>query len=274
MSSLLTQAARVLVAIAKSPLDLAIAREQHWYRIPVGSAKKWARGSWPPQWLAFYQPKIFGSEAFAVRYFARVLEIREVFRWELFPDEPRDSKSLGRYYQLFLGPLERREPPIPSRRWRRITFIPTDWQRFSSAIEINDLFAESPLEELLWQELKRLQIPAERQEFVTAKGHNYALDFAVYCAQGNIDIETDGDRWHSDPRRIPLDNLRDNDLKTVGWRPLRFNTAQIREQLGDYCLPTIVKNINRLGGLDEDRSVGRRITDDPETPTQAPLFDD
>ncbi|CAA9581533.1 MAG: hypothetical protein AVDCRST_MAG18-3210 [uncultured Thermomicrobiales bacterium] len=38
-----------------------------------------------------------------------------------------------------------------------------------------------------------MRVLAERQEFVTAKGRNYALDFAVYCARGKINIETDGD---------------------------------------------------------------------------------
>jgi hypothetical protein len=46
---------RVLVAIMRHPLDFAIARDQHWYRIPVRSAAKWLEGHWPPQWLAFYQ---------------------------------------------------------------------------------------------------------------------------------------------------------------------------------------------------------------------------
>ena len=91
------------------------------------------------------------------------------------------------------------------------------------------------------------------------KGRTYALDFAIYCAAGKIDMETDGDTWHADPERIPLDNLRDNDLETAGWRILRFNTHHIQEQMAEYCLPTIVENINRLGGVDEGRLVPRRI---------------
>jgi hypothetical protein len=31
---------RVLVAIMNNPLDFAVARDQHWYRIPVTSATK------------------------------------------------------------------------------------------------------------------------------------------------------------------------------------------------------------------------------------------
>ena len=75
--------------------------------------------------------------------------IREVCRWELFPDEPEDSKSQRRYYKLELSPLSRLEQPILSRRLRRITFIPTTWEKFTSASEINDLWDESPLEDRL-----------------------------------------------------------------------------------------------------------------------------
>lgn len=266
----------VLVAILNNLLDFAVARDQHWYRIPVGSAHKWLKGRWPPRWLAFYQTKVFGSEAFAVNYYARVLDVRQVRRWQLFPDQPHDEKGRRRYYQLILEPLRRLPKPILSRRWRRIVFIPTTWQKFSSAVEINDLYDESPLEDYLWAELKRLQISAERQEFVPVKDRSYALDFAIYCTSGKIDVETDGDTWHADPERIPLDNLRDNDLETTGWRVLRFNTTHIREKMAEYCLPTIVENINRLDGVDEkERLVPRQINlDSPDGAYQLGLFDD
>jgi len=39
----------VLVAIINDPLDFGIARDQHWYRIPVSSADKWLRHRWPPE---------------------------------------------------------------------------------------------------------------------------------------------------------------------------------------------------------------------------------
>ena len=47
---------------------------------------------------------------------------------------------------------------------------------------------------------------------ITANGTDYALDFAFYCEKGKMDVETDGDSWHADPKRIPMDNRRDNDL--------------------------------------------------------------
>jgi very-short-patch-repair endonuclease len=264
----------VLVAIIRDPRDLRIAESEHWYRIPTGSADKWLQARWPPRWLAFYQPKIFGAEAFAVRYYSPVRDVRKVPRHELFPDDPRDARATHMYYQLLLGPLQELPAPIFSRRWRRIVFIATTWQKFINAAEINDLYDESPLEDRLWAELKRLQIQAERQEFVTVKGRNYFLDFAVYCTDGKLNVETDGDTWHADPARIPKDNLRDNDLETIAWKLLRFNGLQLHEQMHEYCLPTIVENINRLGGVDEGRMVARQANLDPATPTQLSLFDD
>lgn len=262
-----------LVAIVPELLDWAIVRDQHWYRIPVIEAGKWAKKSWPPAWLAFYQPKVFGPEAFAVNYFCRVLDIREVYRWQLFPDQPRDATSLRRYYQVFLGPVQRLPHPIVSRRLRRILFIPTTFQKLMAAAEINDLFDDSPLEDRLWAELKRLRIEAQRQDLVQSHGRSYLLDFALYCAKGKLDVETDGDTWHTDPKRVPKDNLRDNDLETAGWSLLRFNTTAINEAMADYCLPTIAEKINSLGGIDEGRPVGRKISLDPDGPQQLGLFD-
>lgn len=265
----------VLVAVLNNLPDFAVARYQHWYRIPVSSVHRLLKGRWPPHWLAFYQTKVFGSEAFAVNFYARVLDVRQVYRWQLFPDQPHDGKGMRRYFQLVLSPLQRLPRPIISRRWRRIVFIPTTWQKFVNAVEINDLYDESPLEDRLWAELKRWQISAERQEFVQVKGRIYALDFAIYCTLGKLDVETDGDTWHADPERIPLDNLRDNDLETTGWKLLRFNTHQVQEQMAKYCLPTIVENIKKLGGVDEGRLVSRQINlDAPDGMYQLGLFDD
>ena len=264
----------VLVAILNHPRDLAAARDQHWYRIPVSAAQKWLTRRWPPKWLAFYQTKIFGPEAFAINYYAEVLEVRQAIRSELFPDDPKNEKSSRQYYQLILGPLQKLARPIPSRRWRRVVFIQTTWQKLTRAEEINDLYDESPLEDRLWTELKRTGMRAERQEFITANGNEYALDFAFYCEIGKLDVETDGDTWHSDRGRIPEDNRRDNDLETSGWKLLRFNTSQLHDKMTDYCVPTIATNVKKLGGISEGRVIPRDVQLDGKSPTQLSLFDD
>ena len=149
------QTGEVLVAIMNKKVDFAIAREQGWYRIPIDSVSRRLKHRWPSKWLAFYQTKVFGPEAYAVNYYARVECIHEVYRWQLFPEEPRAGRGKKRYYQLVISPLQRLYRPILSRRWRRIVFIPTTWAKFTRAVEINDLFDESPLEDRLWAGLKR-----------------------------------------------------------------------------------------------------------------------
>jgi hypothetical protein len=72
----------------------------------------------------------------------------------------------------------------------------------------------------------------------------------------------------------PTVNLRDNDLETGGWKLLRFNTSQLNDQMTEYCVPAIVKNIERLGGLAEDRFIPRDIQPDPAAFSQMSLFDD
>ena len=266
----------VLVAIVNNLHDFAIARDNHWYRIPVASANNLLKDRWPPGWLALYQTKAFGSDAHLVRHFAQVLEIRKAYRWQLLQVSSRDPKRNRLYYQLMLGTLKQLPEPIVSRRLRRIVFIPTTWTKFVNAVEINDLWDDSPLEDRLWAEFKRLTIKAERQEYVETGDRRYFLDFAIYCTAGKIDVETDGDLWHANPERAAQDNVRDNDLETQGWRILRFNSSQINEQMAEYCVPKVVDNIARLGGVDE---VGRVVPRKLDLQTldgvqQLGLFDD
>lgn len=94
-----------------------------------------------------------------------------------------------------------------------------------------------------------------------------------YCNKGNLDVEADGDKWHANPDKSVLDNIRDNNLKTSGWQVLRFSSFQIREEAASYCVPTIAKAINDLDGPDEGRVIPRNINPD-ETTYQASLFDD
>ena len=266
----------VLVAIINNRLDFAIARDKHWYRVPVSSQEKWLTDRWPPKWLALYQTKKLGLEAYAIHYYAQVHSFQLASGRQLFPDQSRGEKDDRHYYQLLLEPLQRLSRPILSRRRRtRIVYIPTTWEKFIQAKEINDLYSESSLEDRLWDELKQLQIHPERQELVTTQDRNYFLDFAIYCASGKIDVETDGDEWHANPEKAALDNLRDNDLESIGWQQLRFTAHQIQEQMAEYCIPKIVKTINNLDGLEEEgKFVPRKIDLDLPGGTYQPgLFD-
>jgi len=151
--------ATVLVAVLKSPRDLAIARDEHWYRIPVKRLPTRAVGA---PILAFYQPAAFGDERWAIRYYALAERWAEVRRIDLLPGEPDHPRAQEPYYQVWLGPLQPLPHPIESRRWRRITFIVTHWQRLQQVEAVEDLLHGSALEESLWQAMRRLGYLAEK----------------------------------------------------------------------------------------------------------------
>ena len=260
-----------IVAIINNPRDFTILQEHHWYRIPVASAPK----PWPPKWLAFYQTKVFKQEAYAIRYYGQVRLIDRVSRRELFPNEYESAKADKQYYQVHLDRIETLPQPIPSLRWRRIVFIPTTWRKFTQAGEINDLYNESPLEDILWVEMKRLKINAERQYDVKIAEKRYFLDFAVFCNEGKIDVETDGDTWHANRERAGLDNVRNNAVETEKWNVLRFNTAQVKEDQAEYCVKGITKMVNKLGGLSDKGLVPPRYFTTPEGITeQTSMFEE
>lgn len=264
----------LLVAIMNDTRDFSILKEKLWYRIPVSSKIKWLKDKWPPRRLAFYQTKEFRQDAYAVNYYGQVLDIAEVYRWQIFPNEPEDERSLKKYFQIRLLSLDRLPQPILSRRRRRIVFIPTTWQKFVDARELNDLYSESGLEEKIWDTFTLWKIAAERQEHVTVSKRDYFLDFAIYCAKGNIAVEADGDFWHANPEKAEEDNIRDTDLKTSGWEIFHFGSRQIEEQMAEYCLPSVVKKINALGGIDEGKTIPRKIDlNVPPGSYQPSLFD-
>jgi very-short-patch-repair endonuclease len=235
---------RVLVALMNNRRDFMIARDQHWYRIPVKSAPRGIDS----KYIAFYQTVAFKEEKWSIRYRAEVKKRETVSRVELLPDEPDHPRAQEKYFRFHLHDLEELERPIASLRGRRIVFVPTTLTKFNNATEINDLFHESPLEDLLWKNLKRINLFAERQFHVSVGKARYCLDFAVFCSEGHIDIECDGDHWHSEKPQIESDNKRNNDLTSGGWSVLRFNTKQLNENMNS-CLDTISRTVRVQGGL-------------------------
>jgi hypothetical protein len=131
--------ARVLVCLINKLRDLEIARWDHWYRIPV----KHAPSEWLADILAFYLTADFGDEKWAIHEYAFVRGHELVRRVDLFPDQPDHKHADAMYYKMQLGPLQRLPRPIPSLKWRRLTFIETTGDRFVNALEIGDLTSAS-----------------------------------------------------------------------------------------------------------------------------------
>lgn len=235
---------RVLVVILNNTRDFERARDEHWYRIPVKTAPK----RWESEYLAFYQTKIFGDKKWAVHYFAPVRDYQILRRIELLPEDKDHPRAQQRYFKVQLEPLQLLGFPIVSKRWRRIVFIPTTWTKFNTALEVNDLFDDSPLEDKLWLELKKEKIEAERQFYVGNQRTHFYLDFAIFCRNGLINIECDGDRWHSHQEIIPRDNARNNFLTSKGWQVLRFSSQDLNNNM-PQTIATIRDAIHHCQGI-------------------------
>ncbi|WP_129633017.1 hypothetical protein [Candidatus Oscillochloris fontis] len=127
---------RVLVAILPHQRDLELAREAGWYRVPLARLPS----HFAAEYLAFYQPAIFGAERWTIRYYAPVLRYRIALRRELLPAEPQHPRAEERYYQIDIGPLATLPLPIPARRLRRVSFINTTIGQLRRAHDVADLF--------------------------------------------------------------------------------------------------------------------------------------
>ena len=194
---------RVLVAIMNNRHDFETARDEGWYRVPHKHA--------PPSTteaavLAFYFTKAFGDEKWSIRWYGPVRGHELVRRRDLLPDQIDHPRADEVYYKLQLGPLMQLEQPIPSLRWRRITFIETSWDRLTAAEEVNDLYASGA--DGLYVTLKEAGFWPEREFEVRESGVEYTVDLAIPCHAGTVTIAV-GDR------PAPADALRDPDPQTV-----------------------------------------------------------
>ena len=260
----------VLIAIMNNQRDLEIARTQRWYRIPVKSANRFIRDLEQMQYLAFYQTMIFKRDAFAVNYYAEIERISTAPRIELLPDEAGHENAEVLYYKLEISPLQRLSQPIPSKRLRRVTFITTTLAKFSVAQEINDLFHTSPIEDLMWEALKTAEVQAERQYEIRERDASYDLDFFVECSDGaKINIECNGDTYHSTKAARNRDRRRNTYLTTRGWLVQRFGTDEIRNDMRG-CVDQVRTLINQHGGP-VDRSLNYDLYRD-DTDAQLDLF--
>ena len=151
----------VLVAVMNNCRDLTIAREQHWYRIPVKSAP--ARGVNAPV-IAFYQTAAFPAEKWSIRYYAHVSSWETVPRIVLLPEEPAHPRAHDPYYKAVLEDLQCLPRAITSHKYHRLTFAITHWEKLLSAHDLTELLHGSIWEERLWAALRRLGKMAEEDE--------------------------------------------------------------------------------------------------------------
>ncbi|MEP7357088.1 MAG: hypothetical protein ABI847_07600 [Anaerolineales bacterium] len=217
----------VLVAILKDKRDLEIARVLGWYRIPFKTAPKTVS----VDYLAFYQTAKFGEEKWAINYVAPVRGHELTTRAQLLRTQPNHPRASEQYYKIQIGTLEPLPQPIPSRAWRRITFLYTTGARLLAAEELNDLIIQSEERERLWKALYERGLAAERQYVNASEGE---LDLALLCALGQLGI-TLGDA----PKQIK---------EPAGWNYLNFPPEAVEADLPGVTAQ-IEQAVARLGGL-------------------------
>lgn len=70
------------------------------------------------------------------------------------------------------------------------------------------------------------------------------LDLAIVDGGRMIDVEVDGDRWHRDidGNRKQSDYFRDLQLRSLGWKVLRFWVYELREDM-EECVERVVREL-------------------------------
>ncbi|MBI5304802.1 MAG: hypothetical protein HY868_21890 [Chloroflexi bacterium] len=220
----------VLVALVNQPRDLEIVRAERWYRIPAKYAPTHLT---QVRYLAFYLPRAFGECKWTIREYAPVRGHELVRRRDLFPAESDHPRADDAYYKLQLGQLIALPRPIISPRGRRMLFIWTTGDKFSRAVELNDLLGANAADDALWRALQDARIGGERQIVVRDARTRYRVDFWIPCLRGDVVIALGGPA-----RKLP---------KTNQWRALRFSTTEI-ELCAANCVRQIKRVVRELGG--------------------------
>lgn len=174
----------VLVGVINHPRDLANARDEHWYRIPVARVKR-ELSSEQIDYLAFFMSRRFGDLNGTIPYFSVKTGIELVTRRDLIPEEPDHPRANERYYRMALGNLQRKTPPITNPTKRAITFIYTTWDRFVIAQTIADLYSKSDsFVERLQNRLQKAGVMSDRSWSAQRRSDPYAPALRLRCHDG------------------------------------------------------------------------------------------
>jgi len=232
-----------IICWLKQKRDLSLLLLEGWYRIPV---KTKLENLFKVKFLGFYQPISFGKYGGYITHYGTIEKIQKKRRIELFPKDEKHPKRNDDYFKIFLKDINVIKNPLRCKRKRANYFINSTLEKLLNAKEFNDIFNDSYLEEVLWSEIKKNNIVAERQLFVGSGINTYRLDFAAFCKKGNLDIECDGDTYHIHKEKAIKDNNRNNYLTRRGWSILRYTTEQVKHT--EDCIEEIKDTIKSKGG--------------------------
>lgn len=148
-----------LVVIVNNRRDWARVQDEGWYRIPVGRSPQ-PVAAW---YLAFYFTRWAKAEAWQIMYYAPVQSYSLVRRRELLPGEAQHARADDLYFRIALGSIQALPQPVPSRRLRRITFIPTTLAQLAVATDVTELWRTDDQDALLWTYFRDAALKATRR---------------------------------------------------------------------------------------------------------------
>ncbi len=233
----------VLVGILKNKRDLDILLTEKWYRIPVAHAP-----TRQFDYLAFYQPALFGRQGKCIQYYARILSFQTIKRSDLLPNEFSHPRFRDYYFQFQVGRIKKLTQPIRNIIPRRISFGFTTLSHLLRSKNILQLYKVVPIEQITEDALRRAGIRTTAQYYVSGSKKRYRLDFAVFCKRGSIAIECDNKKSHSNLYQRKKDKIKNIFLKRRGWVVIRLSERDIVFNLKS-CVAKVKKAVRKLNLL-------------------------
>lgn len=232
----------VLIGVLKNKKDLNLLLKKNWYRIPVLYAPRRKA-----DYIAFYQPSTFGKSGQRIKYYAKIKSCDIVKRKYILPEELDHPRAEEDYLRINLSRIQKLSQPIVNKKGLRISFGFTTLKKLLNAKTVMELFDIPPIEEMVSEALAKRNIRASREHiFSLPNGKKYRLDFAIFCKNGPLDIECDGEKWHSHRYQRLKDSRRDRDLKKEGWTILRLKEKDIVNNI-KKCIDGIKRRIEEMG---------------------------
>lgn len=230
----------VLVSVLKNKRDLSILLKKRWYRIPAVFLPKRCFN-----YVAFYQPAIFGQQGKQIQYYAACANKRMVKRIKLLPDETGHPRAQDSYLKINFIKIKKLPRPIKNIIPRRIYFGFTTLRQLFSSKNILELYGVPPIEQIVEKRLRAIGIKPIEEFNISKNGRRYRIDLAVFCKNGPLATECDNLKSHRSKTQIRKDKTKDAFLRRHGWSVIRLKEKDILENL-DRAIFRIQERYRRL----------------------------
>jgi|GEM_PF-430128 len=227
----------VLVAVLKNKSDLEILLKKRWYRIPAAFLPKRTFN-----YIAFYQPAIFGRLGKRIEYYSRVIKRMKIKRIRLLPREIKHPGTYDDYLKVDLKKVRKLPRPIRNIIPRRVSFGFTTLKALLSSKNILELYGVLPIERIVEKQLKRSGVRVIKEFPVSKDGRRCRIDLAVLGKKRKFAIECDNYKAHRSKAQKAKDKIKDSFLRQNGWTVIRVKERDIIDRLG-HCIRTITRKM-------------------------------